>query len=139
MAPFYFAHCDKCGRSTKHWHDWNEDQTEFWGVCDECESIHIDVPGDDEYWVTFTNMPDLAVEATSGQFHLGTWRRANSLSEALEDAVQWVMKIMEQHGLPPHGVRISEGELRRHAIATTYKEMLDEDYIAFVNRHSDRK
>src|SRR6188474_3439890 len=40
MAPFYFAHCDKCGRSTKHWHDWNEDQTEFWGVCDECESIH---------------------------------------------------------------------------------------------------
>jgi len=139
MAPFYFADCETCGQTTMHWHDWNDDQTEFWGVCDVCKSIHIDVPGDDEFWVTFTNMPDLGVEATAGQFHLGTWRRANSLSEALEDAVKWVMGMMDQHGLPPHGVRVSEEELRRHAIATTYKEMFDEDYVAFVNRRANRK
>lgn len=134
MAPFYFALCDKCERSTKHWHDWNEDQTKFWGVCDECGSIHIDVPGDDEYWVTFTNMPDLNAEAKPGEYHVGTWRRANSLKEALEDAVRWMMPIMKEHGLPPNGIRISEEQLRREAIATTYKEMLDDDYDVFVSK-----
>src|SRR5262245_1605296 len=135
MAPFCFVHCVTCGRQTKHWHDCDPSQTLFWGVCEECGLCVITGPKADVYWVAFTNVTDLSAEPSAGQYYLATTQKAASAAEALDAALPWALGVNRRVGLPPHGIRVSEEELRRQATVMPDKDVFRDGYVAVFNRH----
>jgi hypothetical protein len=137
MAPFYFEHCATCGRQTKHWHHHPTDAPG--GDCDECGNFTAAVPEDDVYWVAFTNAPDLSAELSVGQYHLSITQKADSEAAALEAALAWAVGVSQRVGLPPHGMRLSEDELRRDATVVTDREAFHGYVEAFNKRRQKRQ
>lgn len=127
MAPFYFEHCPTCARETKHWHRDPREQPSG-GDCDECGGFTPAVPDDDLYHVSFTNRTDLSVEAAPGEYFLGTTQKANSERAALVAALHWAIGVRDRVGLPPHGLRIEEEELRNNAIVIPDRVAFHEGY-----------
>ena len=135
MAPFCLEHCTTCGRVTKHWH--RDPSGLPGGDCDECGHFTPALPRDDVYWVSFTNVTDLSVAPAPGQYFLGTQWKATSAAEALEAAIPWALG--HQPGLPPHGIRVSEEELRRQATVIPDREAYHEGYWEALNRRRQQR
>jgi hypothetical protein len=66
-----------------------------------------------EYRVWFTNLTGCAVGVNDVSWTVTV--PANSESEALDRALEQARLLNDQSGLPPHGRRVSEAELRRLA------------------------
>jgi hypothetical protein len=135
MAPFYFDHCPTCGRVTKH--QFPADLDARGGDCDECGQFTPTLPQDDVYWVQFTNMTDLSVAPALGQYFLGTEWKASSAAQALEGAIPWALG--HRAGLPPHGTRVSEEELRRHATVISDREVFQDGYWEAFNKRRQQR
>src|SRR5262245_21350127 len=121
-APFYRQHCATCDRETMHWHDHDPKADVPGGTCDECGTFVRAGPRDGVYWVTFTNMTDLNGEPDPGQYVLIMTRPADSDAAPLETAVRMALDVMQRAGLPPHGLRLEEAELRRDAVMLSDRE-----------------
>ena len=134
VAPFCLEHCATCGRVTKHWHRDPSGPDPPGGDCDECGHFTPAFPRDDVYWVLFTNVTDLSVEPVPGQYFLGTYQKARSAAEALEAALPWALGDMHRRGLPPHGMQISEEELRRQTTVIPDREMFYDGFVDAFNK-----
>jgi hypothetical protein len=93
------------------------------------------VPKDDGFWVTFTNMTDLAAEPGAAQYCLGTYQEARSAAEALDAAIPWALGVMSRVGLPPHGIRIGAEELRTQASVLPDREVFYDGLAVALKRH----
>jgi hypothetical protein len=133
VAPFFFEHCVTCGRDTKHWHNGDPARVPG-GECDECGTYFEEQPKDDRYWVTFTNLTDLSVKPAAGQYYLGKCLTADSEAEAFAEALQWALGVKSRVGMPPHGIEVSEEELRRQATVIPDLEAFHEGYWEALNR-----
>jgi hypothetical protein len=77
-------------------------------------------------------MTDLSLAPAPGQYFLGTSQKAGSAAEALEVAIPWALGL--RAGLPPHGIRVSEEELRRQVTVVPDREVFQEGYWEAFNR-----
>src|SRR5262245_5457555 len=139
MAPFYPTYCATCGRVTLHWHRDPAGPGAPGGDCDACGGFTPVVPRDDVYYVTFTNRTDLFADLAPDQYFLGTAQKAISEAEALESAIPWALGVMHRVGLPPHGIRVGEVELRRQAMVTPHREAFHEGFWEAVNRRIQQR
>jgi hypothetical protein len=140
VAPFCLEHCATCGRVTKHWHRDPSGPDAPGGDCDECGHFTLAVPRDDVYWVLFTNVTDLSVEPAPGQYFLGTQQKASSAAAALEAALPcFALVTMHRVGLPPHGIRVSEEELRRQATVIPDREVFYDGFVEAFNKRRQRR
>jgi hypothetical protein len=133
MAPFFLEHCVTCGRQTKHWHNADPARPPG-GECDECGTYIEGQPKDDRFWVTFTNITDLSAAPAADQYFVGTCMTAASEAEAFAKVLQWALDINDRSGMPPHGIQVSEEELRRQATVATDKEVFDNGWAALVRQ-----
>jgi hypothetical protein len=108
------------------------------GECDGCGTYFEERAEDDRYWVTFTNMTDLSVEPAAGQYYLGTCRTAGSAAEAFAEALAWALGVNSRNGMPPHGIEVSEEELRRQARVMPDKDDFQKGFVAAFNQHSPK-
>jgi hypothetical protein len=138
VAPFYPDHCATCGRETLFRHDRDPKAEIPGGTCDECGTFVRAGPEDGVYWVTFTNMTDLSIEPAPGEYELTITRPADSAAAALQTALRWALEVMQRVGLPPHGLRLEEAELRRDAVVLTDLEAWP-DFVEAVNRCLQRR
>ena len=65
----------------------------------------------DEYRVWFTNITGCAVGISDISWFVTV--AAESETAAVESALERARIVNDESGLPPHGLRVSEGELRR--------------------------
>jgi hypothetical protein len=77
---------------------------------------------------------DLSVEPAPGQYFLGTTQQAGSEKEALDAAVAWAVGVLRRVGLPPHGVRVSEEELRAQATVLPDREVFHDGFVEAFNK-----
>ena len=67
-----------------------------------------------EFRVWFSNITGCAIGVSDISLILPVM--AGSEAEAVEVALEQARVINREYGLPPHGLRVSEGELRRLAL-----------------------
>jgi hypothetical protein len=124
MAPFTVGHCAICERKTTHRLEPLAPQASpLRAVCEECGNVVTDFgPKDDEYCVVFTNCNDLFAKPAAGQYYLVKLEKAGSEGEALQAALTFASELSRRVGLPPHGIRVSESDLRRQATVVPAKK-----------------
>jgi hypothetical protein len=79
-------------------------------------------------------MADLDVEVAAGQYYLLIGLSAGSEAEALDAALRKALGVNSRVGMPPHGIRVSEEELRRQAIVMTDREVFYDGYDVAVSK-----
>ena len=73
------------------------------------------------YWVFFTNPTGCAIGISDISWSVTV--AADSEAEALELGLKDALALNREFGMPPHGLKVSEAELRRLATVRPQREM----------------